>query len=209
MSSLIFSSIIFFDNHRVEREDTGLAIWTSRLYSSDPYTFAPHESPSNVQQIHYGFGGRSILMKSNVLTLTLIIFFVLFPPLAIIAAEHSSPAGLQWQLRDDTGWSARYERLGIKGTIEDQVQILFVEVRDGEFLNDSVLEIFVSREGMIRARRLDGRSNRTCFYIGHIKNIPTIFDQALRVKDRVSEITGAYTCETDSKKGEWSGTIFW
>ncbi len=124
-------------------------------------------------------------------------------------SEHSAPAGLQWQITDDTGWRALYERLGIKGTIEDQAQISFVEVRDGEYLDDSVLEVFVSQEGMIHAHRLDARSNRTCFYIGHIKNVPTIFDQDLRRKDRTSEITGAYTCESDPKRGEWSGNILW
>ncbi len=131
---------------------------------------------------------------------------VLFTSIAHSEREHSASAGLRWQMTDDIGWSALYERLGIKGTLQDQAQISFIEMRDGEFLDDSVLEVFVSQEGMIHAQRLDAKSNRTCFYIGHIQNVPTIFDRGISLK---SEITGTYTCESDSKRGEWKGSVFW
>lgn len=146
-------------------------------------------------------------MKKVIVYLPLIMS--LFVQVAYSDTDHSSPAGLRWQMVDDTGWSAHYERLGIKGTIQDQTLITFVEVLDGTYLDDSILEVFVTPEGQVRANRFNAKAKQPCLYIGQIKKVPTIFDQGFSQRDRSSSVNGSYTCELEHKRGEWSGTIFW
>ncbi len=84
-----------------------------------------------------------------------ILIIALIPLLAHSSSPHLAPAGFRWQMSDDSGWKAHYERLGIKGTLEDQILISFVEVLNGEYLDDSTLEVFVTEEGQVRAQAKD------------------------------------------------------
>ena len=141
--------------------------------------------------------------------LALFSLFTLSVSAAYSDADHSWPAGLQWQITDDTGLSTHYQRLGIKGTIEDQTVISFVEIVEGEYLDNSILEVFVSQEGQVSVHQLKSGSNRNCHYTGRIRNEPTILNQGFRLKNYTSQVTGSYACESGPKSGECSGIIFW
>ncbi len=153
-----------------------------------------------------GLGNECGMVKS---LSCVILIIALFPPFTHSANEHSESAGLRWQITDDTGWRADYERLGIQGTLEDQTLITFVEVIDGSYLDDSILEVFVTREGQIRAQRLTANRQRNCLYTGQIKDMPMMLDQGWNLRNRTSPVHGSYDCNTDPKNGTWSGTIFW
>lgn len=140
---------------------------------------------------------------------SVILIIALFLPFTHADTNHSASAGLRWQMTDDTGWHAHYERLGIKGTIEEQTLISFVEVVDGEYLDDSILEVFVTHEGQVTAQRRTANRQRNCLYTGQIKDAPTILDQGWGFRNRTSPVHGSYDCNTDPKNGTWSGTIFW
>ena len=133
----------------------------------------------------------------------------LFPPFTHSETGHSASAGLRWQMADDRGWSATYERLGIKGTLADQAVIVFMEIQGGEFLNNSRIEVFLTPNGQVEAKRPKSGGNEDCFYIGQIQNMPTLLDQGLTFEKRTSPVSGSYTCEVERTHGEWKGTIFW
>lgn len=140
---------------------------------------------------------------------SVILIIVFTSSLAHSSSTHSAAAGLRWQMSDDSGWNAHYERLGIKGRIEDQSLISFVEVINDEYLEDSILEVFVSPEGDVSAKRVKTKSQGTCLYTGQIEDAPTMLDQGWSLKNRTSSVRGSYTCKAKPKSGEWRGTISW
>lgn len=152
------------------------------------------------------FGNDCEMVKS---LSCVILIMALFPPFTHSAPDHSAPVGLRWQMTDDTGWNGHYERRGIKGTIEEQTLISFVEIVDGDYVDDSGLEVLVTRGGQVRAQRLSANSQRNCLYTGQIENSPTMLDQGWSLRNRTSPVNGSYNCKIEPKRGTWSGTIFW
>lgn len=129
---------------------------------------------------------------------------------SVVSADQTmeSVAGLRWLLKDDRGWTAVYERLGVPGTVKEQDNLYYVEISNDVHVENSTLQMHLATDGLLTIRRFHSVDPTTCVYRATIEaEIPLLLDRTVGV-NRTKTIDGIYECGA-TIKGAWSAEINW
>lgn len=123
----------------------------------------------------------------------------------VVAAEKVS-GGWRWQISDDTGWQATYERVGTTKTLEELPFETYVELVDGGYRDGSILELSVYADGRVVITRRDPEMEGSCVYSGRLSSLgggPLVHGDYRQ--SAVAE--GEYRCDTPLTSGKWSASV--